>query len=341
MPQMICGALIGRCLALVMMGFQNWSGMFYYVSKGEDSLWSPFYQSFFGYNNGPLKQDVAFTSRGFMDPGVAGVIGAAAFLGGSGRVTLFTVVMMVEITGDPLMIFPVGVATIVAVLVGNYFNHGLYHALIDVQSLPFLGDHYELPRTLRVKDMMPRNAVITIPLKGGREAVEKVTAGNDYTGFPVVNSHGVVLGIAERNHLDDMMSSGSNDVGSVTDFHPITVREGYPLQMAFQLFKQMELKHLIVVDNAHKPLAVLTRFAFLDWRVQERVGADRMENLRAESNTGMRRPSIAADFNPSGLSDGPRGSRRTSILQWFSNSEAGQTGNSGASLQGARRGSAQ
>merc|ERR1712232_1452430 len=101
---------------------------------------------------------------------------------------------------------------------------------------------------------MPRNPVITIPLKGGREGVEKVTAGNDYTGFPVVNSEGIVLGIAERNHLDMMLASGSNDVGAYVDFHPVTVREGYPLQMAFQLFKQMELRHLIVVDNKHKPL---------------------------------------------------------------------------------------
>jgi len=29
------------------------------------------------------------------------------------------------------MIFPVGFATIFAVLMGNFINHGLYHSLID------------------------------------------------------------------------------------------------------------------------------------------------------------------------------------------------------------------
>ena len=32
------------------------------------------------------------------------------------------------------MIFPVGFATIFAVLMGNFINHGLYHSLIDVTS---------------------------------------------------------------------------------------------------------------------------------------------------------------------------------------------------------------
>ena len=32
------------------------------------------------------------------------------------------------------MIFPVGFATIFAVLMGNMLNHGLYHSLVDVRG---------------------------------------------------------------------------------------------------------------------------------------------------------------------------------------------------------------
>merc|ERR1719271_1884252 len=123
-------------------------------------MWAPAYKLFFG--DGGCLKDVLLTpsTAGYLDPGIAALVGAAAFLGGSGRVTLFTTVMMVEITGDPVMIFPVGFATVFAVLVGNLINHGLYHSLLDVQSQPYLPDLWEngdLPPGLHVEDMMPKN----------------------------------------------------------------------------------------------------------------------------------------------------------------------------------------
>jgi len=276
LPQMVCGALIGRTLTLAVIRFQLRFGLYQEVNA-DTSIWSPFFQPFFAYEGGPLPEDAVLTTAGFLDPGVGALVGAAAFLGGSGRITLFTTVMMVEITGDPLMILPVGLATIVAVVVGNSFGSGLYHALIDVQSFPYLPDVWptdHLPRSLRVKDALALEiTVIVVPLNGTREDVEAALTGNEYNGFPVVDENGVAVGFAERAQLEAMLERiGELDVGRVTDFHTLTVRPELPLEVAYQLFKRLEMRHLVVVDDGHHPQAVLTRESLLPWVVEERIG---------------------------------------------------------------------
>ncbi|CAE8609446.1 unnamed protein product [Polarella glacialis] len=245
MPQMVLGALVGRCMALVAIKMQLSAT----PEAGDNINWLPALGAFFNAFTGsqPLTPD----TDNYLDPGIAAVVGAAAFLGGSGRVTLFTTVMMVEITGDPIMIFPV--------------NHGLYHALIDVQSSPYLPDTWQsdqLPPGICVEDMMPRNDPIVVPAHGGRAGISAAIDGNNYTGFPLVNEDGAVIGLCDRKGLEALMARHSevteDDLKYVSDLYPVTVRRPFPLQMAYQLFKSMDMKNLIVVDDNHKPVAVLT-----------------------------------------------------------------------------------
>ena len=48
----------------------------------------------------------------------------ASFMGGSGRITVFLSTVLVELTDDASLIFPVGLASIISMIVGNNFNHG-------------------------------------------------------------------------------------------------------------------------------------------------------------------------------------------------------------------------
>ena len=72
------------------------------------------------------------------DPGTFAIIGAASFLGGSGRITVMLATVLLELTDDASMIAPVGIVCILAMLCGNLFNHGLYHGLIPLIDVPFL-----------------------------------------------------------------------------------------------------------------------------------------------------------------------------------------------------------
>lgn len=285
MPQMVIGGLLGRMLALLAMKIPT--------GQVEGIVWAKPYQVLFDEGLLPGDPSMVF-GTGLLDPGIGALIGAAAFLGGSGRVTLFTTIMMVEITGDPVMIFPVGFATIFAVLMGNFINHGLYHSLIDVQSTPYLPDTWQdnqLPPGIQVRDMRPQNPPIMVSLKQGREGVERALEGNDFTGFPLVDErsdadgtkHVVVAGMCDRKDLEELLRSGQEitevSLKKCSNLHPVTVRDDFPLQSAYQLFKSMDMKNLVVVDDNHKPLAVMTRFAFLAWRVADRVHPDRLQEL--------------------------------------------------------------
>merc|ERR1719188_1558271 len=167
-------------------------------------MWSHEWQPFFHYMDGPLPDSVPFATMGWLDPGVGALVGAAAFLGGCSRISLMTTVMMVEITGDPVMIAPVGVATLVAVVVGNVWNHGLYHSLIDVASFPFLPSRWPrgIQKSLRVEHALPEGIdVVSVPLNGQRQDVQARLESNRYSGFPVVGAHGAVVGFATRQNL--------------------------------------------------------------------------------------------------------------------------------------------
>merc|ERR1712060_74099 len=90
-----------------------------------------------------------------------------------------------------------------------------------------------------------------------------------------------------RKRLQELVDRGEPGISPdqleyVSDLHPITVREHFPLQMAYELFKAMDMRCLVVVDDHHVPLAVTTRFAFLAWRVKMRMGAQRFHSLRME-----------------------------------------------------------
>jgi len=202
------------------------------------------------------------------------------------------------------------------VLVGNVINHGLYHALIDVQSQPYLPDTWqsdELPPGVLVEDMMPNNKPIVIPESGGLSGINEAIGGNNYTDFPLVDDNGTVRGMVTRTHLQELVDRGEPVTAAqleyVSDLHPITVRKYFPLRMAYELFKAMDMRSLVVVDDNHRPVAVTTRFAFLAWRVKERMGSERANQLNQREEE---RRTVQRERRRSSLSSSPLSSPRMS-----------------------------
>jgi chloride channel 7 len=337
LPQIVMGGLIGRMYTLVMILVQMKFPSL--APVGQDHMkWTDEYNNFFRLGVLDPKQSVLMKT-GFPDPGIGAIIGAAAFLGGSGRIALFIVAMLVEITGDPLIILPVAISTMTAIVVANKFNHGLYHILIDLQSFPYLPDRWPIKRfpAVRIKDYLPCENVVTVPLAATRQDVRNLLSEHEYLSFPVVDEQGVVIGIAERRFLENLVwarrarhdfgpsviprfcvscrqptsnrgcisckgrvcrscfdnhsamcvsfqeeqtsgiateeAIGSDDfcVGVAMDPYPPLVRNSLLLTIAYDVFKRMEGRRLIAVDDANRPTAVLTRKSVLPWAVVEKL----------------------------------------------------------------------
>lgn len=159
------------------------------------------------------------------DPGVYAVVGMAAFLGGSGRITVFLATMMVELTDDSSLIAPVGLVCIISMVIGNRFNHGLYHGLIHTFSMPFLNSEpAEVMYIAPVADIMVGvERIVMLPkiarvaevqqLVDQRNGVwdasgKPITAPSiTHNAFPLVDSmhHQRLAGLVELYQLEDAL----------------------------------------------------------------------------------------------------------------------------------------
>jgi hypothetical protein len=83
-------------------------------------------------------------------------------LGGVTRMTISLAVILLECTGDYQAALPLMVALMTARFVGNYFNHGLFDALIEVRKWPLLEEHAKkaVAAVLTLEDVMVPNPVV-------------------------------------------------------------------------------------------------------------------------------------------------------------------------------------
>eukprot|EP00927_Polykrikos_kofoidii_P083106 TRINITY_DN8430_c0_g1_i1.p1 TRINITY_DN8430_c0_g1~~TRINITY_DN8430_c0_g1_i1.p1 ORF type:complete len:969 (+),score=147.36 TRINITY_DN8430_c0_g1_i1:44-2950(+) len=130
LPMMIIGGTVGRLSAAVWLqclGSSSETTVFSWIPE-----WLPLFEEL----------HIKDYYQASPDAGVLAILGAAAFLAGSGSLTLFVVVLIIELTLDPALIpffiIAVSTARFAAKLLGA---KGLYHTLLEVQCLPFLDDH--------------------------------------------------------------------------------------------------------------------------------------------------------------------------------------------------------
>jgi CBS domain-containing protein len=154
------------------------------------------------------------------DPGMYAVVGMSAFLSGSGRITMMLATVMVELTDDAAMIAPVGMAAIVSMIVGNMFNHGLYHGLIPVMNLPFLNaDPSDVMNLVSVADTMARDLrCVSKSSKPDdvKKLLDECAAGEvTHHAFPVVDDHKTHTGKKLRGiiSLDALKVAAMGGVG--------------------------------------------------------------------------------------------------------------------------------
>ena len=133
-----------------------------------------------------------------VDPGIYAMLGMAAFMGGSGRITVMLATVMIELTGDTAMIAPMGIACVIAMYVGNRFNHGLYHGLIPVFNIPFLNSApADCMWLSTVQEIMAHNPK-TLPKIVSTDDLRHFLENKDikHNAFPVTRSE-------EENHLKE------------------------------------------------------------------------------------------------------------------------------------------
>lgn len=206
---------------------------------------------------------------GLPDPGSFALVGAAAFMSGSGSIVLFVIAVLVEITGDTSSIVPIAIAAITGRFVARIFiGHGLYHDLMQVPNLPFLPPQCPLPARLRVAPVseLPGGRVQLRQLKPieTREELQTLLTDCGHQAFPVV-SEGHLLGLVRRIELEEWLAQNEQSalhLEEVADVAPYIVDLDFPVERAYFMFRELGLRQLVVTD-AGCPVGILTRRSFL------------------------------------------------------------------------------
>ena len=124
-PMLLIGGSYGRLAGLGMLNFKKGTCAAYNAAQGANNFTVDEELATANIYYWSTQVRWAVKACRMPDPGTYAIIGAASFLGGSGRITVMLATVLLELTDDASMIAPVGLACILSMLVGNAINHGL------------------------------------------------------------------------------------------------------------------------------------------------------------------------------------------------------------------------
>ncbi|XP_055530682.1 H(+)/Cl(-) exchange transporter 7 isoform X1 [Wyeomyia smithii] len=144
----------------------------------------------------------------FMSPGKYALIGAAAQLGGTVRMTLSLTVIILETTGNIGFVLPIIITLMSAKWSGDYFNEGIYDTQIKMSKVPMLPWHVEPSLEQSFAHNIMQKPVVCVRKREKVKYIIDILKSTSHNGFPVVEDdnrntreNGKLLGIILRSQL--------------------------------------------------------------------------------------------------------------------------------------------
>jgi chloride channel 7 len=140
----------------------------------------------------------------WIDPGAFALIGAASFFGGVSRLTISLTVIMMEITNDIRFLLPIMTAILISKLAADQITHSLYHALLELKCIPFIGS--DPPPSDTSLDLHPvskimNTKIMSISVESKATNIINLLKKSNAHAFPVVDGNDLFLGIVLRKHV--------------------------------------------------------------------------------------------------------------------------------------------
>ena len=133
------------------------------------------------------------------------IIGAAAFLGGTTRLSFALAVIMLETTNNVGLFLPIVFTLFVCFGVGRIYNRSIYVNGLRVKSIPFLVEH--VPRAnnyLKAENIMCQIVRCCKPISKVKDIYE-LLKDEHLNGYPVVDSDNKLVGLISRNYLSTII----------------------------------------------------------------------------------------------------------------------------------------
>ena len=201
-------------------------------------------------------------------PGVYALAGAAGFLSGVSRMTVWIALVMVESSDNLNLTVPVMVAIVSAKFLADYLQPvGLYDQLILAKNVKYVPHEEEFTGdpNLCVKDVMSAPAICFFQ-REQQSLLTHVASQCTHSSFPVIDADERVLGIVKR--VDLPTETGSKNWESAVcsvpiSFVPISLSASFPARKCYYIFSQLGVKVVPVVDESNRILGIVTRENFM------------------------------------------------------------------------------
>ncbi|EER10862.1 chloride channel clc, putative [Perkinsus marinus ATCC 50983] len=207
------------------------------------------------------------------NPGVYAVMGAAGMMAGFTRMTISLTVIVIELVGDLRLLPAVMVTVVVSKQVADMFNKGAYDIVSELRGYPYIEELsiYD-ERNMAGRDVTYRMSAA--PLSGFGEVeslgrIQEVLSSCTHNAFTIQDHSHRLLGVVMRSNIVDWVNGQGGVVSAntrlnlldLTNRTPTIVSELTPLAQAYTIFRNLALRHMIVVDkdDANRVVGIVTR----------------------------------------------------------------------------------
>ncbi|XP_077974485.1 H(+)/Cl(-) exchange transporter 7-like isoform X2 [Styela clava] len=152
---------------------------------------------------GVIVNAISPTSWWTQDLAKYSLIGAAAQLGGTVRMTISLTVILIEATGNISYSLPLMAVLLIAKFVGDMFNTGIYDMHIELGKVPVLEwDPPPLSSKTTVSEVMHQPAITLNLHCRVKDIMENLSSStSNHGGYPVQDDHGKFRGVILRSQL--------------------------------------------------------------------------------------------------------------------------------------------
>eukprot|EP00727_Mastigamoeba_balamuthi_P007077 m51a1_g2990 hypothetical protein (720) ;mRNA; f:745085-747531 len=228
-----------------------------------------------GAATGRLLGQLSVSAHFTADPGMAALLGAAAVLGGVSRMPVSLCVIMCEATDQTGYMLPLVISLLLSRWVGDIFTPAITHVHMKFKDYPVL--EWSAPKSLRkfTAEQIMARPLVTLRRVDTIVRISEAVTATSHNGFPVVERNegtkegfgGTLVGIVTRAQLLDILEQARAEHVPDTDAvdlgpharDAVTVMPFVSCTRAYNLFRVLGLRHLVVTDQRNAPIGMITR----------------------------------------------------------------------------------
>eukprot|EP00835_Amoeboradix_gromovi_P001498 NODE_69_length_23719_cov_0.556689.p2 type:complete len:620 gc:universal NODE_69_length_23719_cov_0.556689:8475-6616(-) len=194
-------------------------------------------------------------------PGLYALIGSAAFFTGVTKLTVSTIIIMMELSGKLNYVIPMLIAVTSSKYASDYFiKNGLTLEFIKHLNYPYIDNKLEISSAVKIGQIMVSN-ITAIPDGIYLNDLYEVLNGDEFV-FPIINSKSKFIGILYKDDVLQGLSYFSENKRVFFDsggdgiimrpwinLTPITVGVDYKMEQVLRLFQRLGLQYIVVLEK--------------------------------------------------------------------------------------------